>query len=171
MPSSRGFSKSRDWTQGSRIAGRFFTNWATMEAQEYWVKSLSLLQEIFPTQEQNWGLLHCRQILYQLNYKTNQGWVGARNCLHIWSAHMGFPDGSAGKESACSVGDLDSIPGLGRSPGERNRYPLHYSGLENSMNCIVDRVTKSWTWLSSFQFHFSWSTYCHFSFHNWYFPV
>jgi len=47
---------------------------------------------------------------------------------------MGFPCGSAGKESACSVGDLDSIPGLGRSPGEGKGYPLQYSGLENSMD-------------------------------------
>ena len=41
--------------------------------------------------------------------------------------------GSAGKESACNVGDLALIPGLGRSPAEENRYPLQYSGLENSM--------------------------------------
>ena len=46
---------------------------------------------------------------------------------------MGFPDGSAGKESACNVGDLGLTPGLGRSPGERKGYPLQYSGLENSM--------------------------------------
>ena len=45
----------------------------------------------------------------------------------------GFPYGSAGKESACSVGDLGSIPGLGRSSGEGKGYPLQYSGLENSM--------------------------------------
>ena len=45
----------------------------------------------------------------------------------------GFPGSSAGKESACNAGDLDSIPGLGRSPGEGNDYPLQYSGLENSM--------------------------------------
>ena len=44
---------------------------------------------------------------------------------------LGFPGGSAGKESACKVGDLGSIPGLGRSPGEGNGYPLRYSGLEN----------------------------------------
>ena len=44
-----------------------------------------------------------------------------------------FPGGSAGKESACSVGDLGSIPVLGRSPGEGNSYPLQYSGLEKSM--------------------------------------
>ena len=50
---------------------------------------------------------------------------------------LGFPCGSAGKESACSVGDLGSIPGLGRSPGEGKGYPLQYSGLENSMDCMV----------------------------------
>ena len=49
---------------------------------------------------------------------------------------MGFPGGSAGKESTCNEGDLGSIPGLGRSPGEGNSYLLQYSGLENSMNCI-----------------------------------
>ena len=57
----------------------------------------------------------------------------------------GFPCGSAGKESACNVGDLGSIPGLGRSPGEGKRYPLQYSGLENAMDCIVHGVAKSWT--------------------------
>ena len=56
-----------------------------------------------------------------------------------------FPCGSAGKESTCNVGDLGSIPGLGRSPGEGKGYPLQYSGLENSMDCIVHGVTKSWT--------------------------
>ena len=65
---------------------------------------------------------------------------------------LGFPGGSAGKESAYNVGDLGSIPGLGRSPGEGNGYPLQYSGLENSMDCIVHRVAKSWTPpLSNFQ--------------------
>ena len=49
---------------------------------------------------------------------------------------LGFPYGPAGKESACNVEDLGSIPGLGRSPGESG-YPLQYSDLENSMNCIV----------------------------------
>ena len=43
-----------------------------------------------------------------------------------------FPCGSAGKESTCNAGDLSSIPGLGRSPGEENSYPLQYSGLKNS---------------------------------------
>jgi len=61
---------------------------------------------------------------------------------------LGFPGGSAGKESACNVGDLGSIPGLGRSPGKGNGYSLQYSSLENSvdcMDCIVHGVAKSQT--------------------------
>ena len=66
---------------------------------------------------------------------------------------LGFPGGSAGEEPTCSVGDLGSIPGLGRSPGEGKGYPLQYSGLENSMDCTVHGVTKSRTRLSDFPFH------------------
>ena len=55
---------------------------------------------------------------------------------------MGFPDSLVGKESACSAGDPSSIPGSGRSPGEGKGYSLQYSGLENSMDCIVHEVTK-----------------------------
>ena len=47
---------------------------------------------------------------------------------------MGFPNGSAGKESTCNEGNLSLIPGLGRSLGEGKGYPLRYSGLENSMD-------------------------------------
>ena len=65
-------------------------------------------------------------------------------------ALLGFPCGSAGKESACNERNLGSIPGLGRCPGEEKGYPLQYSGLENSMNCIVHGVTKSRTQLSDF---------------------
>ena len=50
---------------------------------------------------------------------------------------LGFPGGSADKESAGNAGDLGLIPGLGRCPGERKGYPLQYSGLENSMDGIV----------------------------------
>ena len=69
------------------------------------------------------------------------------------SPEEGFPSGSAGKESACNAGDLGSIPGLGRCPGEGNGYPFQYSGLENSVDCIVYGVAKSWTQLSDFHFH------------------
>jgi len=64
-----------------------------------------------------------------------------------------IPCGTAGKESTCNVGDLGSIPGLGRSSGEGKGYSLQYSGLENSMDSIVCGVTKSWTQLSEFHFH------------------
>ena len=55
----------------------------------------------------------------------------------------GFSGSSVGKESACNAGDPSSIPGLGRSVGEGIGYPLQYSGLENSMDCIVHGVAKS----------------------------
>ena len=61
---------------------------------------------------------------------------------------LSFPGGSAGKESACNAGDLGSILGLGRAPGEGKGYPLQYSGLENFMDCIVHGVAKSRTRLS-----------------------
>ena len=88
-------------------------------------------------------------------------------CLPIFSSHphpffkeggangdMDFPGGSDGKEPACHAGDPGSIPGSGRSPGERNGYPLQYSCLENSTDresCwdIVNGVAKSQTQLSN----------------------
>ena len=54
--------------------------------------------------------------------------------LQLDASILGFPDGSDGKESTCNAGDPGSIPGSGRSPGERNGYPLQYSCLENSMD-------------------------------------
>ena len=74
---------------------------------------------------------------------------------------MGFPCGSASKESACNAGDLGSIPGLLRSPGEGKGYPHQYSGLENPMDCIVHGVTKSWTQLSNFHFTLLQRKSCH----------
>ena len=96
-----------------------------------------------------------------------------RNCLQcrrprVWSldwedplekdrlptpVFLGFPNGSADKESACNEEDLGSTPGLGRSLGEGKGYRLQYSGLENSLDCIAHGVTKSQTWLSDFPFH------------------
>ena len=70
---------------------------------------------------------------------------------------MGFPGGSDGKESACSEGNLGSIPGSGRSPRERNSNPPQYSYLKNPMDggawqVTVRSVTKSQTQLSDFIF-------------------
>ena len=67
--------------------------------------------------------------------------------------NCGLPCGLVSKESAFSAGDLGSIPGLGRSPGEGKGYSLQYSGLENSMDCIVHGVKKSLTGLNDFHFH------------------
>ena len=75
--------------------------------------------------------------------------------LLTFADELGFSGGSDGKEYACNAGDLALIPGLGRSPGEGKGYPLLYSGLENSMDCIAHGVTKSQTRLSDFHFHFS----------------
>ena len=66
----------------------------------------------------------------------------------------GFPYDSAGKESTCNAEALGLIPELGRFPGEGKDYPLQYSDLEKSMDCIVHGVPKSWTQLSDFHFHF-----------------
>ena len=130
---------------------------------------------------------HSTTAMPALTYRANwwENWL-------IYTG-MGFPDSSAGKESACNAGDPSSIPGLGRSTGERIGYPFQYSwaslvaqtvknppamwetwvrslggedplekvpngspfqssGLENSMDCIVCGVAKSWTQLSDFHF-------------------
>ena len=68
---------------------------------------------------------------------------------------LGFPGGSAGKESVCSAGDLGPVPGLERSPGKGKGYPHQDSGLENAMDSIVHGVEKSQTRLSDFH-----SQYC-----------
>ena len=67
---------------------------------------------------------------------------------------MDFPCGSAGRDSVRNVGGLSSIPGLGRSPGEGKDDLLQYSGLENSIDCIVHGIAKSQTQLSDFFIHF-----------------
>ena len=83
-------------------------------------------------------------------------WTRARLPTPVF---LGFPGGSHGKESACNAGHLGLIPELGGSPGEGNGYPLQYSGLENPMDrgdwrATVHGVTKSWTRLTNFHFHF-----------------
>ena len=89
--------------------------------------------------------------------------------LSIYLTYLGFPGGSEVKASACNVGDLGSIPGSGRSPGEGNGNPLQYSCLENPMDggawrATVHGVAKSWTRLSDFTFTF---TFCYLQFSIW----
>ena len=86
------------------------------------VGSLSFLQQIFPTQELNRGLLlYCRWILYQLSYQ------GSLKLANQYLLEALLPISIS---SAWNAGDPGSIPGLGRSPGEGKGYPLQYSGLE-----------------------------------------
>ena len=84
--------------------------------------------------------------------------LGFYSTIHSRRGAGGFPDGSivekppAKQMTTCNAGDVGSIPGLGRSPGEGRGYPLQYSGLEISMDCIVHGVAKSWTQLNDFHF-------------------
>ena len=106
-------------------------------------KSYDLYYDLAPFKILNQSLLHCRQILYQLSYEGSPSLTGKipwrRDRLHSL-IFLGFPCGSAGKESNCNARDLGSIPGLGRS----------LSGLENSMHFTVHGVEKSdvTEWLS-----------------------
>ena len=74
-------------------------------------------------------------------------WEGSLRSYHTGTLEKeGFPGGSEGKESTCNAGDPGSIPGLGRSPGERNDYPLQYSWLDRGVwRATVHGVTKSQT--------------------------
>jgi len=95
-----------------------------------------------------------------INYIYSYIYIYLSSYCNIYT-HTGFPCGSAGKESAWNVRDLGSIPGLGRSPGEGKGYPLQYSGLENSTDCVVHGVEKSRTWLSDLHFLFTSHTHTH----------
>ena len=70
-----------------------------------------------------------------------------------WWVSLGFPDSSVGKKSTSMQETLVRFFGSGRPAGEGIGYPLQYSGLENSTDWIVHRVTRSWAWLSDFHFH------------------
>ena len=91
--------------------------------------------------------------------QLNNSWPTETMRKYVFSFILGFPGSSAGKESACDAGDLSSIPGSGKTPGEGNGYPLQYSCLENFMDrgvwqATVHGVAKSRTRLSDFHFTF-----------------
>ena len=90
------------------------------------------------SQEIRRRLLLSRKAMTNLDSVLKNKDVTLPTKVHIVKAKV-FPTcGSAGKESACNAGDLGSIPGLGRSPGEEKGYPLQYSGLENSIDSLWD---------------------------------
>ena len=92
----------------------------------------------FPDSSIGKELLQCRRLQFD-------SWIGKirwRRDRLPTPIFLGFTCSSAGKESTCNAGDLGSIPGLGRSPGEEKGYPLQCSGLENSMDCIVSSLEE-----------------------------
>ena len=96
-----------------------------------------------------------KKICLQCRRPQFNSWVGKirwRRDRLTSPVFLGFPCGSAGKESVCNVGDLGLVPGLGRSPGKGKGYPLQYFGLENTTDCIVHGLAKSQTRLSDFPF-------------------
>ena len=103
----------------------------------------------FPDSSFDKEYLQCRRPLFD-SWVRKIHWRRDRLPTPVF---LGFPCGSAGKESTCNVGDLSMIPGLGRSPGEGKGYSLQYPGLENSMDCEVHGVTKNQTQLSNFHFY------------------
>ena len=130
-------------------------------ARNIWTKS-SQLMEIFFKSIHNWDCHSSSKISLGLGHHFISApliFFKGRDSpfVRIVSSSC-FPDSSVGKEFACSVGDLGLISGLGRSPGEGKRYPLQYSGLENSVDYIVHGVTRSQTQLSNF--HFLSSSWC-----------
>ena len=108
-----------------------------------------------PSAHHSAGLLPCRQ---RIPPRTLPVWYD-NDVLVVWRERIvwlvlhGFLGGSESEESACNAGDLGSIPGIGKSPAERNDNPLQYSWMENSMDrgawwATVYGVAKSRTWLS-----------------------
>ena len=130
------------WPHGL-LPARLFYPWHS-PGKDTGVGCHFLCQVIFPTQGSNPGLLHCRRT------PSPSDPPGKDTSYHL--GHFYCAAGSAGKESACHARDPGSIPGLGRRSGEGRGYPLQYSGLENSMDCIVYGVTKSQTRVSDFHF-------------------
>ena len=133
-PFSRGSSWPRNQTGVSCIAVGFFTNWAMREALILPIHAYS-----------HWYIVFLFRVFGPCNKfslsdtSPHYAWNLTLALLALFSCQLS----SAGRESSCSAGDLGSIPGLGRSPGEEKEYPLQYSGLENSVYCIIHGFTKS----------------------------
>ena len=148
FPFSRGSSQTRDQTQVSCIAVGSLPAEPQGKPKNTGVGSLSLLQWMFPIQESNWGLLHCRQILYQLRYQGSPIFLRIRvfckeSALLIrWPEHWSFSISPSNvslvaqmvKNLPANARDMSLNPGSGRSPGEGNGNPLQYSCPGNPMN-------------------------------------
>ena len=127
-----------NWThKAGEVKEHLFTAWSNSV-----FGSINFSLDCFP----NLVLLSCDLILYWEKASEDR-------YLSFYLHNMGFPCGSADKESACNVGDLGLITELGRSLGEGKGYLLQYLGLENSMDCVFHGVAKSRTHLSDFHLH------------------
>ena len=137
---------SNSWQPHELCPTRLFCPW-NFPGKNTRVSCHFLLQEIFPIQRSNLCLLDLLAVQGTLKSLLQHH---SSKASILWAS--GFPGSSSGKQSAYNVGDLGSVPGLGRSPGEGNDYLLQYSGLENPIDCIVCGVAKSQTQLSNFYF-------------------
>ena len=105
--------------------------------------------------DRKWEIAGCLRELKQGLCINLEGWDGEGNGREVQKGGdicipKGFPCSYAGKDSSCNAGDLGLTPELGRCPGEGKGYPLQFSGLKNSMDCIVHGVIKNQTRLSNF---------------------
>ena len=146
----------------------FLFQWVSSLHQVAKVAELLASASVFPMNIQGWFPLGLTGLMSLLSKGLSRVFCSTTGWKHQFFSllygpsltSVGFPCGSAGKESACNVGDLGLIPGLGKSPGEGKGYPLQYSGPENFMDCMVHEVAKSWKWLGDFNFltsvHYYW---------------
>ena len=141
-----------DWPCGEHVAGRLSKLFSTLESSFPIIHQSQHLTRLFSfrTVADCWVLLS-RNLAERKTELSYLSLLLGESCFSLW----GFPSGSGGKESACSVGDQGLIPGSGRYPGEGNGNPLQYSHLGNPMDrgawwTTVHEVTKSQTWLSNY---------------------
>ena len=130
---------------------RVFSNMSVLQIR--WPKYWSFSFSISPSNEYS-GLISFRMDWFHL--LAVQGNLKSLLQHHSSKAPILWPFSlfhCLALTSACTVGDLGSVPGLGRSPGEGKSYPLQYSGLEISMDCIAHEIPRSQTQLSDFHFH------------------
>ena len=129
----------------SGFLSMYAQQWDCWIIRQFYFKCIILPLVLAVIHTQTCNLMLCNKVHLQYRRPWFNSWVRKipwRRDRLPTPVFLGFLCGSADKESACNAEDLGSIPGLGRSPGEGRGYPLQYSGLENSMDCIVHGVAE-----------------------------